>query len=89
VFGATGPISTKIGAGTLEFFNAAPGKVFLQLYANTGQSVAGALVAWQMESIAAVALPASIWLLLSALGSVGFWRWWSYRVWEFGTPAAT
>jgi hypothetical protein len=75
VFTATGPIETMVGAGTLEFFNAGTSKVFLQLYARPGASKSAGLVGMQVDSVAVVPLPASLWLLLSALGATGFWRW--------------
>jgi uncharacterized iron-regulated membrane protein len=79
VFTATGPIKTLVGAGTFEFFNAGTSKLFLQLYARTGAAQSAGLIGVQVESVAVVALPASLWLLLSALGATGFWRWWERR----------
>jgi hypothetical protein len=76
VFTATGSIKSMVGAGTLEFFHAGTGKVFLQLYARTGVGKSAGLVSMQVDSVAAVVpLPASLWLLLSALGSTSLWRW--------------
>jgi hypothetical protein len=89
VFTATSSLATHVGAGTLEFFNAGQGKVFLQLYALTAPSKSAGLVSLQAESVATVALPASLWLLLSALGATGFWRWWERRVGEFARPLDT
>ena len=79
VFTATGPIKTLAGAGTFEFFNAGTSKVFLQLYARPGASKSAGLIGVQIDSVAVVALPGSLWLLLSALGATGLWRWWERR----------
>jgi hypothetical protein len=69
VFTATQPVSSLQGPGTLEFFKAGPGKVFLQLYARaTGPRFAG-LVTLQAEGQPPVPLPASVLLLASALGA--------------------
>jgi hypothetical protein len=75
VFTATAPIETMVGAGTLEFFHAGQGKVFLQVYARPGAGKSAGLVGLQVESVTVVALPASLWLLLSALGSTALWNW--------------
>ena len=74
VFTATGQIKSKIGAGTLEFFYAGTDKLFLQLYAKTAPSKSAGLVGLQADVVAVVPLPASLWLLLSALGATGTWR---------------
>lgn len=74
VFTATAPVKSKVGAGTLEFFYAGAGKLFLQLYARTAPSKSAGLVGLQADYVAAVPLPASLWLLLSALGAGGAWR---------------
>jgi hypothetical protein len=68
-FTATESLATRSGAGTLEFFMAGPGRVFLQLYARTAGPEYAGLVAIQGESVAVVPLPASLVLLLSALGA--------------------
>jgi hypothetical protein len=75
VFTATAPIKTMTGAGTLEFFYAGQGKVFLQLYVRPAAGKSAALVGVAVNSVAVVALPASLWLLLSALSAAGFWGW--------------
>jgi hypothetical protein len=75
VFTAKAPIETMVGAGTLEFFNAGEGKVFLQLYARPGVGKSAGLIGLHVDSFAVVPLPASLWLLLSALGSTAFWSW--------------
>jgi hypothetical protein len=74
VFTATAPVKSKVGAGTLEFFYAGADKLFLQLYAKTAPSKSAGLVGLQADYVAAVPLPASLWLLLSALGATGAWR---------------
>jgi hypothetical protein len=67
VFTATGPIKSMDGAGTLEFFKAAPGKVFLQIYARpAGPHLAG-LVSVDCQTELVVPLPPSILLLASSL----------------------
>jgi hypothetical protein len=74
VFTATAPIKSQVGAGTLEFFYAGTDKLFLQLYAKTAPSKSAGLVGLQADCVAVVPLPASLWLLLSALGATGAWR---------------
>jgi hypothetical protein len=72
VFTATAPVKSKVGAGTLDFFYAGTEKLFLQLYAKTAPSKSAGLVG--IEVVTVVPLPASLWLLLSALGATGAWR---------------
>ncbi len=67
VFTSTGSLATHVGAGTLEFFNAGTGKVFLQLYARTAAPRYAGLVALEGTAVAVVPLPASLALLASAL----------------------
>ena len=74
VFTATAPIQSKVGAGTLEFFYGGADKLFLQLYARTGLGKSAGLVGLQTDCVAVVPLPATLWLLLSALGGAGAWR---------------
>lgn len=74
-FTTTAPIETMVGAGTLEFFYGGQGKVFMQLYARPGSGKSAGLIGVQVTSVAVVALPASMWLLLSALTAAGFWAW--------------
>jgi hypothetical protein len=69
VFTSTQTLETRVGAGTLEFFKAGPGQVFLQLYARTTAPRFAGLVWFKGESVAVVPLPASLLLLLSALGA--------------------
>jgi hypothetical protein len=69
VFSSTQPIATRTGAGTLEFFKAGSGQVFLQVYARTVAPRYAGLVALTGETVAVVPLPASLVLLLSALGA--------------------
>jgi hypothetical protein len=88
VYTSTTSLASRVGAGTLEFFNAGQGKVFLQIYAVTAPGKSAGLVSLQAESMV-VALPASLWLLLSALGATGFWRWWERRIAEFARPLDT
>ncbi len=73
-FTATAAIKSKVGAGTLEFFYAGTDKLFLQLYAKTAPSKSAGLVGLRADYVAVVPLPASLWLLLSALGATGAWR---------------
>ena len=72
VFTATAPVKSRVGAGTLDFFYAGTEKLFLQLYAKTAPSKSAGLVG--LEIVTVVPLPASLWLLLSALGATGAWR---------------
>jgi hypothetical protein len=73
-FSSTAPIKTMTGAGTLEFFYGGQGKVFLQVYARTAVGKSAALIGVQVaNNVAVVALPASLWLLISALATAGFW----------------
>jgi FkbM family methyltransferase len=74
-FTATAPIKTMTTAGTLEFFYGGQGKVFLQLYARPASGKSAGLIGVEVNQVAVVALPASLWLLLSALSVAGFWRW--------------
>jgi len=74
VFTATAPIQSKSGVGALEFFYAGTDKLFLQLYAKTAPLKSAGLIGLQADCVAVVPLPASLWLLLSALGSAGAWR---------------
>ncbi len=74
VFTATAPIQSKVGAGTLEFFYGGADNLFLQLYAKTGLGKSAGLVGLQADCVAVVPLPATLWLLLSALGGAGAWR---------------
>lgn len=69
VFSSTQAIETRSGAGTLEFFKAGPGKVFLQLYARTTGPRYSGLVSLRGEAVAVVPLPASLLLLASALAA--------------------
>lgn len=68
VFTATQPLQIMSGAGTLEFFKASPGKIFLQIYTQTVGPQLASLIAVQVEDTAPVPLPASLLLLASALG---------------------
>lgn len=70
-FTSTESLATRSGAGTLEFFMAGPGQVFLQLYARTVTPYSAGLVAIRGEAVTVVPLPASLVLLLSALGAAG------------------
>jgi hypothetical protein len=68
VFTSTQPLKIMEGAGTLEFFKAQTGKIFLQIYTQTAGPRFANLVAIQLESVAPpVPLPASGELLLSLL----------------------
>jgi hypothetical protein len=70
--GVVGPEDIVDGHGALAFFLAAPGKAFLQLYAEAGPRGYG-LLSWQAQAV--VALPSSIILLGSALGlGLPLWR---------------
>ncbi len=80
VFTATTPIESKVGAGTLEFFYGGADKLFLQLYAKTALTKSAGLVGLQADYVAVVPLPATLWLLLSALGGAGTWRSLRWRV---------
>lgn len=73
VYTATAPLSTAVGAGTLEFFNAGYDKLFLQVYVKPAAGKSAALVGLKVDA-AVVPLPASAWLLLSALGAFSWWR---------------
>jgi hypothetical protein len=73
-FTATAPIKTLAGAGTLEFFHSGESKTYLQLYARPAAGKSAGLIALTVD-VAVVALPASLWLLLSALGAAWFYRW--------------
>jgi hypothetical protein len=75
VFTATSQVKSRSGAGTLEFFYAGTDKLFLQLYARTAPLKSAGLVGLQADCVTVVPLPASFWLLLSALGAAGAWRW--------------
>jgi hypothetical protein len=68
VFTATQSLKTMQGPGTLEFFKAGADKVFLQLYARTSGPKFAGLVSVQVDGQAPVPLPASLVLLVSALG---------------------
>lgn len=74
VFTSTQSLGTRSGAGTLEFFNAGQGKVFLQLYAKTSAPRFAGLVALTGDAVAVVPLPASLPLLLSGLGVAAWLR---------------
>lgn len=89
VFTATGSLVTHAGGGTLDFFNAGHQKVFLQVFVRAAPGKSAGLIALQAEDVAVVALPASLWLLLSAFGATGFWRWWERRVAAFTKPVET
>jgi hypothetical protein len=67
VFTSTQTLATRVGAGTLEFFNAGTSKVFLQLYARTAAPRYAGLVGLDATAVAVVPLPASLVLLVSAL----------------------
>jgi hypothetical protein len=69
VFTSTQAIATHQGAGTLEFFKAGPGAIFLQIYARTTEPRFAGLVSLHGETVAVVPLPASLLLLVSALGA--------------------
>ena len=86
---ATAPVKSRVGAGTLDFFYAGTEKLFLQLYAKTAPSKSAGLVG--LEVVTVVPLPASLWLLLSALGAGGAWRSLRSRaagLFRRGSPAA-
>jgi hypothetical protein len=72
-FTATAPIKTKAGAGSLEFYYAGTGKVFLQIYARPGTGKSAGLIGVQTASVTVVPLSASVWFLLSGLLAAGFW----------------
>ena len=69
VFTSTQTLATRVGAGTLEFFNAGTSKVFLQLYARTAAPRYAGLVGLEANAVAVVPLPASLVLLASALAA--------------------
>jgi hypothetical protein len=73
-FTSTAPIKTTVGAGTLEFYYAGTSRVFMQLYARPAIGRSAGLIAVQVTSVAVVALPASVWFLLSGLMSAALWR---------------
>jgi len=78
VFTATAPIQTMDGAGTFEFFYTGRGEVFLALFATPAHGKRVGLIGVEVTSVtsaAVVALPASLWLLLSGLTAAVFWGW--------------
>jgi hypothetical protein len=75
VFTSSQPLKIMEGAGTLEFFKAQTGKIFLQIYTQTAGPRFANLVAIQLDSVAPpVPLPASGELLLSMLASGGLFH---------------
>ena len=73
-FTSTQALETRIGAGTIEFFHASSGRVFLQLYARTGAPRYAGLIVVRGEMVNVVPLPASLLLLASSLGVAGLAR---------------
>jgi hypothetical protein len=65
VFTSTQSIATRAGPGTIEFFHAGTGPVYLQLYARTLASSPAGLIGVNAATV--VALPSSLLLLASAL----------------------